>query len=147
QSVAVNESVELVKRARKRSAAPLVNAVLRRVAERPERVKPAGGLPFGTTMHARLVAESCAHPVWLVERWVRFYGIEETFRLCLYDQRPPQTALRVHGDARAITEELQRDGVELAPGGLLASARRVVSGDVTKTAAWREGRVAIQDEA
>jgi 16S rRNA (cytosine967-C5)-methyltransferase len=37
--------------------------------------------------------------------------------------------------------------VQLAPGQLLASARRVVARDVTSTCAFREGRISIQDEA
>ena len=37
-------------------------------------------------------------------------------------------------------------GIGLEPGRLLAAARIVISGDVTATAAFREGRVRIQDE-
>jgi 16S rRNA (cytosine967-C5)-methyltransferase len=42
---------------------------------------------------------------------------------------------------------LRDEGIELAPGGLLASARRVTSGDLTKTVAFRSGLCVIQDEA
>ena len=45
-----------------------------------------------------------------------------------------------------LERELAAEGVELGPGELLIAARRVVAGDVTKTAAFREGRVRIQDE-
>jgi 16S rRNA (cytosine967-C5)-methyltransferase len=61
---AINESVELVKRARKRSAAPFVNAVLRKLT-----VKQSGGnLPQSplTALSAEEVASSSAHPQWLV---------------------------------------------------------------------------------
>ena len=37
--------------------------------------------------------------------------------------------------------------MQLAPGRLLSAARRVLSGDVTGTRAYREGRISIQDEA
>ena len=47
----------------------------------------------------------------------------------------------------AVTSELESQGIKLAPGNLLASARRVIAGDPTGTQAFREGRVAIQDEA
>jgi 16S rRNA (cytosine967-C5)-methyltransferase len=47
----------------------------------------------------------------------------------------------------AVEEELRREGIELKPGALLTSARRVVHGEVTHTRPYREGRVAIQDEA
>ena len=43
--------------------------------------------------------------------------------------------------------ELKLDGIELPPGQLLASARRFRTGSVSRTRAYAEGRVAIQDEA
>ncbi|MCL4402993.1 MAG: hypothetical protein M1436_10095, partial [Acidobacteria bacterium] len=59
---AVGESVELAKRARKRSAAGLINAVLRKVdrspVEWPDR------------------ATALSHPAWMLERWERQYGAE-----------------------------------------------------------------------
>ncbi len=42
---------------------------------------------------------------------------------------------------------MEADGITLAPGALLTSARTVTGGDVTQTRAYREGRVFIQDEA
>jgi 16S rRNA (cytosine967-C5)-methyltransferase len=145
QHAAVNESAELVKRARKRSAVPFVNAVLRKLArekaERPE-IRAASG--------AAALAAASAHPLWLVDRWVQAFGLEQARKICEYNQQPPETSLRI-SDA-AVEEELQREGIMLGPGRLLASARRVVSGDITQTKAFRSGRVAnqgfaIQDEA
>src|ERR1700687_4800879 len=69
---AVGESVELVKRARKRSAAPLVNAVLRKAAKESNelggaREAIAALLPGDLPLHERLgILHS--HPDWLVER-------------------------------------------------------------------------------
>ncbi len=51
------------------------------------------------------------------------------------------------GHPQDLEEELQREHIELAPGVLLRSARRVIKGDVTRTRAFAEGRVAVQDEA
>jgi 16S rRNA (cytosine967-C5)-methyltransferase len=59
---AVADGVELVKRARKRSAAGLVNAVLRKVNRAP--------VPWPS----REVELSC--PEWLLARWERQYGTE-----------------------------------------------------------------------
>ena len=42
---------------------------------------------------------------------------------------------------------LRQNGIDLAPGQLLTSARRILAGNVTGTRAFREGRVTIQDEA
>lgn len=139
---AVNESVELVKRARRRYSVPFANAVLRKLTAKPELMQPV--LPPGTKTALDL-AQLYAHPLWLVERWAAVYGLETAEKLCAYDQQVPQTALRLRDPG--AEEELRRNGVELAPGVLLRSARRVTHGDVTHTRAFAEGRVVAQDEA
>src|SRR5271166_4469738 len=91
---AINESVELVKRAHKRSAVPFANAVLRKVSATISRVDDA---PQATISHASIeaLAASSAHPLWLVERWTRAYGLDAAFRICQYDQSVPVTAIRL----------------------------------------------------
>jgi 16S rRNA (cytosine967-C5)-methyltransferase len=138
---AINESVELVKCAQKRSAAPFANAVLRRMAN-------ANSEPSPETIIGDRVAfltREFAHPEWLIERWVAEFGAERALPICQHDQRVPNTAIRL--DSPEIQQELTSEGIELAPGVLLASARIVTGGDVTRTRAFREGRVFIQDEA
>ncbi len=140
---AINESVELVKRARKHSATSFVNAVLRKLAkgdspthELPHAIGPAS---------AETIAAMNAHPLWLVERWTQAYGLNSAFRICLQNQAVPVTAIRLrHHEAE---NQLRAEGIELAPGAFLASARRVQRGDITKAAALRAGLCVIQDEA
>jgi len=141
QHAAVHESVELVKRARKRSAVPFVNAVLRKFAGR------AAGQPVTTSEAATEteLAASSAHPQWLVERWSREFGFPVARQICSYDQEIPATCVSIREPLTA--SELESQGVKLAPGKLLNTARRVITGDLTKTQAFHEGRVAIQDEA
>jgi 16S rRNA (cytosine967-C5)-methyltransferase len=141
---AINESVELVKRARKRSAAPFVNAVLRKIVTYSAPVDNLLPHALDTSSGATL-ADSAAHPIWLVERWIDAYGLEAATEICRYNQSVPVTSIRIR---QPETEErLRAEGIELAPGALLASARRVEHGDVSKTAALRVGLCAIQDEA
>ena len=135
---AINESVELVKRARKKSAAPFVNAVLRKLSKRSAE-PPA---PLGDP--ADNLARKFAHPRWLVERWLGQYGAEAAAGICAYDQQLPPSAIRLRDPA--AEQELRDAGVTLSPGVLLSSARVVVSGDITRTAAFRQGRLVIQDE-
>ena len=143
---AVNESVELVKQARKRSAAGMVNAVLRKIANGP---------------HDR---NDTSHPDWLVERWTRTYGADVTRTICDYDNAAPKQAVRVSslthpsktamggapsslGSSNLGLNELMTDGIRLEPGNLLATAFTVSSGDITQTKAFRKRRLFIQDEA
>jgi 16S rRNA (cytosine967-C5)-methyltransferase len=123
---AVNESVELVKQARKRSAAGMVNAVLRKIDKAP---------------HKRT---DTSHPNWLMERWRQTYGEDAATKICAYDQVTPKTTIRT--DSPAVTPELEREGIELQSGAFLSKAF-AVEGDITHTKAFRERRLIIQDEA
>ncbi len=135
---AINESVELVKRARKRSAASFVNAVLRKLSAD---ISP----PAISKASVEALAASSAHPLWLVERWTQTYGLDSAFHICQHNQSVPVTSIRLrHPEAE---EQLKADEIELAPGALLASARRVQHGDITSSAAFRAGLCVIQDEA
>ncbi|MFZ0137655.1 MAG: transcription antitermination factor NusB, partial [Candidatus Sulfotelmatobacter sp.] len=139
---AINESVELVKRARKRSAAPFVNAVLRKL-----NVSDCGDSPQPAISDVSIeaLAASSAHPLWLVERWAYAYGLDSALRICQHDQSVPVTAIRLRRPE--AEEQIKTEGIELVPGSLLVSARRVQHGDVTRTAAFRAGLCVIQDEA
>jgi 16S rRNA (cytosine967-C5)-methyltransferase len=135
---AVNETVELVKQAKKVSAAGLVNAVMRKVksaAYDPHASKLSGVDYFFSAL---------AHPRWLAERWISSFGDEIAQRICEYDQRVPATVLRLSSDEDETT--LAAQGIQLASGALMATARVVTSGDASTTAMFRDGKVAIQDE-
>jgi len=144
---AIFESVELVKTAGKRSAASFVNAVLRKIAAAGAEDAFAH---IAKSSDALELARSAAHPPWLVSRWTEHYGLETARQICVHDQTVPGTAVHIHDSRSAdvtIEAELAEAGVQLASGRLLSSARRVLSGNVTATCAYREGRVSIQDEA
>jgi 16S rRNA (cytosine967-C5)-methyltransferase len=165
---AVHESVEIVKRVRKRSAVPFVNALLRKISDHTEWAqnlrKDLDGLnealeadpsiPRSTVVAApqrpstefiRYLADRYAHPLWLVELWFNQYGLEAVRRILHYDQEVPATSIVL--PEPPIEAAFEKTGVVLLNGELLRSAARVESGDVTRTTAFREGRVFIQDEA
>ena len=105
---ALHESVELVKRARKRSAAPFVNAVLRKLSASPRKqshsTKP---------LHPKPSPAALAHPQWLVERWAHEYGLSTAQKICQHNQSIPSTAIRL----RTSTAEAQliQEGITLLP--------------------------------
>ncbi len=134
---AVHETVELVKYAKKTSAAGLANAVMRKV-------KSGVITQSGSSDSVERLSAELAHPQWLVDRWVQSFGFDAARRICEYDQRIPATALRM---AEALDEEkLREEGIQLAPGALMRSARVAVTGDITASRLFRSGKIAIQDE-
>jgi 16S rRNA (cytosine967-C5)-methyltransferase len=140
---ALHESVELVKAARKRSAAPFVNAVLRKLS-----TTTTDSQPFDTTDMYRspdALARLLAHPLWLVERWANQYGLAATEQICRHNQTVPTTAIRLR--VPNVEAELRVEGIDFSPVSLLSSARRVTGGEITKTTAFRKGQVVLQDEA
>lgn len=144
---AVNESVELVKRARKSSAAALVNAVLRKIADGAK--SPAEKyLPAGVSLPERL-AILYSHPRWMVERWLARFDEARTVALLEANNRAPRLSCAVHSvDQRdEIIRSLDEAGLHVEPGALLKSALAVTGGSPTRTEAFRTGKISIQDEA
>ena len=133
---AIDESVELAKQAGHRFASSMVNAVLRKLAGAPR-------VDLSEETAAEL-ALATAHPAWMVERWVHSFGMEAARAICERGQRQPGATLRLSN--HEVEAELANAGVVLASGKLLSEARSVSSGDVTDTAAYREGRIRFQDE-
>jgi 16S rRNA (cytosine967-C5)-methyltransferase len=146
---AVNESVELVKRARKSSAASLVNAVLRRAASAS--TVSSGGPDFSSdeTSTVDRLAILHSHPIWLVERWLARFGEERTLALLDANNRAPRLACSLH-DAEhrdEIAASLEESGLRVEPGTLLKNAFIVSGASVIVTDAFRRGLISVQDEA
>ena len=148
---AVNESVELVKDARKSSAAPLVNAVLRRAAGDPAIVANGnleGLLPGELPLHERLgILHS--HPNWMVERWLKLFGEARTVALLKANNRAPRIAMAAHpAERRAeIIQRLESEKLIIESGRLLRQAIVAHGGSPARTKIFREGGISIQDEA
>lgn len=75
---AVNDSVELVRRAGKTSAATFVNAVLRRAAREPVEIP-----------------DTVSTPPWLLDRWIAQYGEPTAIGIAQANLQPPQRFIRV----------------------------------------------------
>ena len=127
---AVSESVELVKRARKGSAAGMVNAILRHLP-------PA--LP---------AAESgcLCHPDWLLRRWRKAFGDGQYRALLQANLRQPATYFRLHcsADAAEVRASLERAGVLAEPTGV-ARAYRLAKGSVPEARKAAGEAIIFQD--
>ena len=107
-SAAVNESVEITKHYRAR-AANFVNAVLRSAIREPKKAE------FPSDDSAQSIAISMFHPQWIVERWIKQFGVEETKKLCAADNKEPPISLRVNllkTTRAAVLEMLADKGIK-----------------------------------
>ncbi len=150
----VDDAVDLTKAARKRSAAGLVNAVLRK-CEPPGQRLP--GRDFENLTAENLQSVRRAFPSWILRRWEANFGTATesgktaAMRLANASLLTPRTTLRVV-DATATLHDLQieleSEGVSISPCRFTgAHGLAVEKGHVQNTRAYRQGRVVIQDEA
>lgn len=144
-SAAVNESVSLVRAARLSSATSLVNAVLRR-ATRETEYEPAAEVSDSVER----IAIQTSHPVWLIERWVEAFGLDNTEAFAAANNRLPPTAFRVVANRANGSEVLSK----------LSAADAVLESSDVVNGAWRvsgalsvlrelsaAGEIYLQDEA
>ncbi len=110
---AINESVELIKKARKRSAAGFANAVLRKVTREPVE------WPDEAT---RL---SC--PQWLLDRWSRRYGAEAARGIAEAALLRPERFVRVR-PGRDVPDGLSATEV---PGAYVGQADELPAQDIS----------------
>jgi 16S rRNA (cytosine967-C5)-methyltransferase len=146
-SAAVNESVELAKGIRGKGGAGFVNAVLRST------IRQKDGIPYpeideDPVRHLSVVQ---SHPLWLVRRWVKEIGVEETLRVCTFNNRISSLTLRTNTlkiDRKDLIEKLKEKEFQPAP--TTYSEEGIVLRDPPPTSELpfiKEGLYIIQDEA
>lgn len=130
---AVGESVELVKRFRKASAARLVNAVLRKFLDGMPNLEYSDDIE-------RISIES-SHPRWLIEKWICDHGVETAEKIAAANNERPVVAFRMlhHFSEKTLERRIRSQVVN---GCYLAE------GFDDELVNWmREGKIYVQDEA
>ncbi len=147
-AAAVNDAVSMTRRARKTSAASLVNAVLRTLSRNRHRLplpaEPPGGdpLPF--------LAISLSHPAWLAQRWLDRYGFEAAEKWARFNNAPAPMTLRVNRlktTPQALSASLRQHGVDVAPARFAPDGLIVTAGNPLRTPLAETGHFFLQDEA
>ncbi|MBK9152979.1 MAG: 16S rRNA (cytosine(967)-C(5))-methyltransferase RsmB [Chloracidobacterium sp.] len=130
---AVNESVNLALRARRKYARGLVNAILRQFVREPFR-------PDADDELERISLET-SHPRWLVEKWAADFGIQETRHLTSTNNVQPRIAFRLTNKGADVlgSEHIQRS--DISKNGLVTE--RMTSDLITAAA---RGDIYFQDE-
>ncbi|MGI8466907.1 MAG: 16S rRNA (cytosine(967)-C(5))-methyltransferase RsmB [Pyrinomonadaceae bacterium] len=102
---AINDSVNLVQRAKKTSAKGFVNAILRKFT-REEIV-----LDFADEIEK--ISVETSHPRWLIEKWIRQFGFAETAKLAGANNETPELDFRFTArTTEAVKKSLRRETVE-----------------------------------
>ena len=107
---AVHETVEQAKRSGYVSQSGFINAILRAYLREFDEVKK-----ILTDMKVSQPALGWSHPEWLVERWRKQFGEENTRRLLEWNNTPPKTFARVNTlktDAAKLIERWREENVQ-----------------------------------
>ena len=142
---AVNESVNLTHAARLRSAAPFVNAVLRRAAREPD-YDPAAVIDDPLER----IAVETSHPAWLVRCWASAFGQDEAESLARANNDSAPASFRVNtlrSESDPLINRLRVAGVRVEPSRVAPEGWRAKGGagasNVSASADLRPGVSAV----
>lgn len=144
---AISEAVKQSKKFGSKGCSSLVNGVLRSMAERSSDIV----FPDGKHQPVEHISTFYSHPRWLVDRWVKRYGVEETQRLCEANNSVPPLSIRANllkTTREELSEKLQQENVSSQPGRLSSSSLSIViRDDLASLEAYRKGLFQVQDES
>lgn len=142
---AVDTSVRLAREVRAGSrVSRLVNAVLRAATRRPVELPPRSS----DELEYLVVAYS--HPRWLVERFIRWFGVEGAEPLMAANNDAAPNTLRLNLERGRVEELLQRlrdDGLSISSRGLFAETVTVKGAPLFDSPSYRAGLYTAQAEA
>jgi 16S rRNA (cytosine967-C5)-methyltransferase len=140
----VKEAVEYAKEHSGQHIANFVNAVLRRFLREKQ------GLIAGPSGHVEKAALLQSFPDWLVRRWSRRFGEDQTEVLLRFYNAPPRFTLRIdlrRIARRAVAEHFESKGIQTDTGTYLESALWVDRlMPILRDKLFKEGLISIQDE-
>lgn len=138
ESAAVNEAVKIMKSSKFSRNSGFVNGVLRSV------LRTEVTLPQGESAEDLSVKYSC--PLWIVESFLKDYGVEDTKALLEESLKPAGTVLKVNTvktDMETIKSKLS--DIPFKEG---ENSLELVKGiDISKSELYKEGLVYVQDYA
>ena len=142
---AINDGVNLVKRAGKTSASGFVNAILRRASREKN-------FEFEFSDETEKIAVETSHPRWLIEKWSVYFGFEEAEKLARANNEAADLTFRFTLKTGAETpENLNRRAAEtpnfIEKSDLLENCFRVRRMDSDLQDLAEKGEIYFQDEA
>lgn len=151
-SAAVNDAVDLARKAGKESAGGLVNAVLRRISRERARLPlpPRPAIPAEPSAAIDYLAGTLSHPEWLVTRWLGRHGFESAEAWAQFDNGPAALTLRANTlrtTRDALAEALAGHGVTTSPARFAPHGLVVLEGNPLLTPLAHEGLFSVQDES
>lgn len=132
-----NEYTELMRAEKLKSATGFINAVTRRL---PTEWRVASG------NEAQRLSIEYSHPKWLIERYLKRLGAEQTLALLQANNQIATPCLRAN-TLKIARDELLSQIAGAEPGKLSPHSLYLAKGDFTGLSQWQSGQIFAQDEA
>ena len=144
---AVNEAVKITKKIYPERSG-LVNGILRNAIRKMDEIKYPD-LKENPPLHISIVH---SHPLWMVKRWIKRYGIEETLEFCRSNNNTPPLTLRTNtlktGRDKILKELLDEgykaESTKYSHHGIILSNPSM---PVREMPQYKKGYIQVQDEA
>ena len=144
---AVDEAVQLARRYGHRGVAGLVNAVLRRLARRGTDLP----WPGKETAPAAYLSLRYSMPIWLAQRRLARYGLDEAEALCRADNENTPISLRPNRlriSPEELAQKLAAEGVTVLPGGPVHGMLRIKTEQaLEQLPSFQEGYFTVQGDS
>lgn len=142
-----NEAVELAKSRGIRGLAGFVNGLLRTISSKKGEI----AYPDPNEKPALYLSLKFSHPLWLVERWLERFGIEETAALCKANNEPPAVVLRCNTlktTPEQLLKQLTKEGLVVHPSALVQEGVIVEKAAyLAELKSFQAGLFTVQDES
>ncbi|MBC7660595.1 MAG: 16S rRNA (cytosine(967)-C(5))-methyltransferase RsmB [Chitinophagaceae bacterium] len=147
---AVNESVEYVRKKGQAKACTFVNGILRQIGRRAEYFPK----PDKKTKAKEYLALQFAHPLWLVDRWLKRFRFERMEQMLAANNQPPSFSIRINSLKTPLTESatlqetlLREEKLTSERRPLRSSLRLTKPPQLAESKMFQEGYFTVQDEA
>lgn len=141
----INSYVEIIKKKNKRLA-PFINAVLRNFSRKKEEIYNE----LNNKSPEEKISILYSHPLFLIKEWIKNYGMEETIKICEYNNAPPKITLRVNtlkisfNDFKELLQKQDIDFTKSIVKNVLILSKPT---DVKEIEGYKEGFFSIQGES
>lgn len=146
-SAAINESVKLAKKYGHPGTVKFVNGVLRNIVRKKEKIV------FPDIMKDPIehISIYYSFPMWLVERWVKDFGVENTIKLCVYFNNPSPLWVRTNTlrTSRAqLVGLLHNQGIHCRESEKVPEGIQILQSlDLGRLDLFKKGMFTVQDES
>lgn len=141
----INEAVNIAKRKGHKGIASFVNGVLRNIDRHGLK-----SLESIKNPNERLSIET-SHPLWLVERWIEYYGFETAKAICFENNEKKALSIRVNTlkiSREALMEQLtEKKGFAVRPSAVVDKGIIIDKGNIFKTDYLDHGYCSVQDQS